>query len=60
MAKVFQFFKESKAELKKVVWPTKEDVISSIKVVIISTVVVAVVLGLFDLGFTQLFRLLMK
>ncbi|MBQ1710561.1 MAG: preprotein translocase subunit SecE [Treponema sp.] len=60
MAKVVQFFKESKAELKKVVWPTKEDVLSSIKVVIISTVVVAVILGLFDLGFTQLFRLLMK
>lgn len=60
MAKVVQFFKESKAELKKVVWPTKEDVLSSIKVVIVSTVVVAVILGLFDLGFTQLFRLLMK
>ena len=60
MAKVVQFFKESKAELKKVVWPTKKDVLSSIKVVIISTVVVAVILGLFDLGFTQLFRLLMK
>ena len=60
MAKVVQFLKEPKAELKKVVWPTKEDVLSSIKVVIISTVVVAVILGLFDLGFTQLFRLLMK
>lgn len=60
MAKVFQFFKESKAELKKVVWPTKEDVFSSIKVVIISTFVVAVVLGLLDLGFTQLFRLVMS
>lgn len=60
MAKVIQFFKESKAELKKVVWPTKEDVISSIKVVIISTIVVALVLGLLDLGFTELFRILMK
>lgn len=60
MAKVFQFFKESKAELKKVVWPTKEDVISSIKVVIISTVVMAVILGALDLGFSELFRLLMK
>ncbi len=60
MAKVVQFFKESKAELKKVVWPTKEDVLSSIKVVIISTIIMAVILGLFDLGFTQLFRLLMK
>ena len=60
MAKVFQFFKESKAELKKVVWPTKEDVISSIQVVIISTVVMAVILGALDLGFSELFRLLMK
>lgn len=60
MAKVVQFIKESKAELKKVVWPTKEDVLSSIKVVIISTIVVAVILGALDLGFSELFRLLMK
>ena len=60
MAKVIQFFKESRAELKKVVWPTKDDVISSIKVVIISTVIVALVLGLLDLGFTQLFRIVMR
>ncbi|MDD7609597.1 MAG: preprotein translocase subunit SecE [Spirochaetales bacterium] len=60
MAKVVQFIKESKAELKKVVWPTKEDVFSSIKVVIISTVIIAVVLGALDLGFSELFRLIMK
>ena len=60
MAKVFQFFKESRAELKKVVWPTKDDVISSIKVVIISTIIVALILGLLDLGFSELFRIVMK
>ena len=60
MAKVVQFIKESRAELKKVVWPTKEDVISSIKVVIVSTIVVALVLGLLDLGYTKLFQLMMK
>jgi len=60
MGKVVRFFKESKAELKRVVWPTKEDVFASIKVVLISTIIVAVVLGLLDLGFTSLFRLLMK
>lgn len=58
--KVVQFIRESKAELKKVVWPTKEDVISSVKVVIVSTFVVAVILGLLDMAFTELFRLLMK
>jgi len=60
MAKVIQFFKESRAELKKVVWPTRDDVISSIKVVIISTIVVALILGLLDLGFSELFRIIMK
>ena len=60
MAKVIQFFKESRAELKKVVWPTKDDVISSIKVVIISTILVALILGLLDLGFSELFRIIMK
>ena len=60
MSKVIQFFRESKAELKKAVWPTKDDVISSIKVVIISTIIMALVLGLLDISFTALFRMLMK
>jgi preprotein translocase subunit SecE len=60
MAKVIQFFKESRAELKKVVWPTRDDVVSSIKVVIVSTIIVALILGLLDLGFSQLFRIILK
>ena len=46
--KVIQFIKESYAELKKVIWPSREDVISSVKVVIISTIIVAAILGLID------------
>ena len=60
MANVVGFFKECVRELKLVSWPTREYVLSSVKVVIISTVMVAVVLGALDLGFTELFRLLMK
>ena len=60
MSKVIQFFFVFKAELKKVVWPTKDDVISSIKVVIISTIVMAVVLGLLDISLSALFRAIMK
>ena len=48
MNKVVSFIKESYAELKKVVWPGKDDVISSVKVVIISTIIIALVLGLID------------
>jgi preprotein translocase subunit SecE len=48
MNKFVQFVKESYAELRKVIWPSKEDVISSVKVVIISTVIIAAILGLVD------------
>ncbi len=48
MKKIVQFIQESIAELKKVVWPTRDDVISSVKVVIISTLVFALILGLVD------------
>ena len=48
MKKIVQFIKESYAELRKVIWPGREDVVSSVKVVIISTVIIAAVLGLID------------
>ncbi|GHT83895.1 hypothetical protein FACS1894137_06170 [Spirochaetia bacterium] len=48
MQKIVQFVKECAAELRKVVWPGRDDVISSVKVVIISTIIFAAVLGLVD------------
>lgn len=52
-SKIGSFFKETVAELKKVVWPSKDDVFSSTKVVLISTVVIAIILGLFDFAFNS-------
>lgn len=46
--RLIRFIKECVAELKKVVWPGRDDVISSVKVVIISTIIVALILGLID------------
>ncbi len=46
--KVIQFCKECVGELKKVVWPSRDDVISSVKVVIVSTVIIAIILGFID------------
>ncbi|MCR4791072.1 MAG: preprotein translocase subunit SecE [Treponemataceae bacterium] len=51
--KIIPFFKESIAELKKVVWPTKNDVLSSVAVVLISTIIIAVILGLLDFLFVS-------
>ncbi|MDR2393526.1 MAG: preprotein translocase subunit SecE [Treponema sp.] len=48
MNKMVQFIKESYAELRKVVWPSRDDIISSVKVVIVSTLIIAAVLGLVD------------
>ena len=52
MGKVFGFFKECGAELKKVIWPTRDDVVSSVKVVIVSTIIIAAILGLLDILFS--------
>lgn len=48
MDKLMLFFKESYAELKKVVWPSRQEAISSTWVVIVSVTIFAVVLGLVD------------
>lgn len=48
MSKIVKFFKESRQELAKVVWPTREQVIISTRVVLISIIIFAAVLGLVD------------
>ncbi|AEV29898.1 preprotein translocase, SecE subunit [Sphaerochaeta pleomorpha str. Grapes] len=48
MKKLVKYIKESRLELKKVVWPSRESVISSTKVVLVSTALVAVFLWLVD------------
>jgi preprotein translocase subunit SecE len=60
MKKIVQFFKDSYAELRKVVWPSREDVIASTKVVLVSTLIMAAVLGFIDFlllsGISVIFR----
>jgi len=53
MNKVVQFFKDSYGELRKVVWPSRDTVVASTKVVVISTVMVALFLGIVDLLLVQ-------
>jgi preprotein translocase subunit SecE len=47
--KIFKFFQESYAELKKVTWPNREEVASNTKVVLVSVVLIALALGIVDL-----------
>ncbi len=42
------FFKESRAELRKVTWPTREEAMNLTAAVIVMTVVIAAFLGIID------------
>ncbi|HTP57571.1 MAG TPA: preprotein translocase subunit SecE [Spirochaetia bacterium] len=48
MRKIILFFQESFAELKKVTWPSREEAQASTRVVLISVLIIAAVLGLVD------------
>jgi preprotein translocase subunit SecE len=48
MKKLVHFVQDSIGEMKKVVWPSREEVIASTRVVLVSTVLFAVVLGVVD------------
>ena len=52
MKKVLGYFRESRAELKRVTWPTKQQVWYSTLVVIVVTLIDSAYLGLVDLLLT--------
>ena len=57
MKKIMQFIRECVGELRKVTWPSRAEVLSSTKVVFISTIIVAIILGVLDWLFTEGLRL---
>lgn len=48
MKRLVQFVRDSIGELKKVVWPSRSEVASSTRVVLISIFIFAVILGIVD------------
>jgi preprotein translocase subunit SecE len=52
------YFEESKAELKKVTWPTKAEVRVTTFAVLILVVVMSIFLGLVDFGLVNLVKLI--
>lgn len=55
MEKVLDYIRESRAELKKVTWPTKQQLWYSTIIVIVVTAVASAYLGLVDLILTGIF-----
>ena len=58
-ARIGQWFKETKAELKKVQWPTRKQTINNTLIVIACVIVVGIFIGLFDLVAQEGIRLLL-
>ena len=60
MERVSKFLKEVRAELDKVTWPTRDELIGSTGVVIFFSLAFAVFLGIFDLLFSRIANLMMR
>jgi len=55
-----QFFREVRVELKKVTWPSRKETIASTSVVLITTFLVAIYLGVVDLGLSRLIKIFLE
>ena len=58
--RIYGFFRDYKSEMKKIVWSSKEDVLKNTVVVVVTLVIVGALVGLLDLGFSQLLLLIGK
>ena len=49
-----EFFEESKVEIKKVVWPTRKETITTCVAVLVVSLVIALYLGIVDLALSKI------
>ena len=59
MNRAVQFVSQAKAELKKVVWPTRKQTLASTGVVMVIVAVMALYLGIIDLILAKLVKLIL-
>lgn len=58
--KPVQFIKEARSELKKVVWPTKQEAIRLTLIVIAVSLIVGIFIGALDFIFTKLMAVFIR
>lgn len=58
--KITLFFQEVKTELKKVSWPSKKEVVGATIIVIITTLVTGLFLGVIDLSLSRSIEFLLR
>ena len=57
---ITRFMRETKVELKKVTWPTKQELIANTAVVLIAVVICAALIWVIDSFFNVVFRLILQ
>jgi preprotein translocase subunit SecE len=57
---IVRYYRETVGELRKVVWPTRQEALNLTAIVLVVIIVSAAVLGLFDYLFAELFKLLIN
>lgn len=60
MKRAIQFFKEAYGELKKVSWPSKDELKESTMVVIITTIIISLFLGAIDKIISEIVKMVMR
>lgn len=53
MSKIVEYFKDTKAELKHVIWPTRAQTLAFTVIVIVLSVIIGYFLGIFDFIFSK-------
>jgi preprotein translocase subunit SecE len=56
MSKITEYFKETKTELKHVIWPSRRQTLYYTLAVIVLSVIIAYYLGIFDFIFSQILQ----
>ena len=59
-AKIGSFLKEAMSELKRVIWPNREELKNSTTTVISTIIIVSIFIGLVDLIFTNILTIFMQ
>jgi len=60
MLKIGLFFNQVKMEMQKVAWPTRTELLSSTVVVIISTILLGIFIGICDLVLSRVVQILIS
>ena len=57
---LLRWFRETRGELRKVVWPTREEALRLTRVVVLLSLVMGLLLGVLDLVLNSLYGLLIR